>query len=346
MMSLVMIGAGFVLAIVAILILRELRRNPYELPSTAGFVAEDEPGVTKVGVAPVPIRLDPQNDEDTAAKEASLTVYESDSQVGIDEPTGPVELILLSAVGQSDTGRRRRRNEDCYLELPEHGVYVVADGMGGYVGGDVASRLAIDTIAKAFKSNTFVGQPNSVRPRRGNELVWAIEAANAAIFEVAQKNRDYQGMGTTTLGARFLPKKQRVFIGHVGDSRCYRFRGGTLIRLTNDHTLAASGVTGPYAEHLSRALGIKPRVTVDLIVDTPQHDDLYLLCTDGLTKMVPDDGLQRVISAGRDHDSIVKTLVGMANDRGGRDNITVIVVAVKELRLPGAGPSRPNAGTA
>ncbi len=327
-MLLVMITAGLVLAVVAVLIVRELRGvSAMRLATSVGPSHDDDLDITKVGRSP-------GGPVSEVLEEPSLTVYQSDSDIGIDEPTGPVELILESAAGQSDRGLRRRRNEDSYLVLPDHSVYVVADGMGGYAGGDVASRIAIETISSAFTRNEFVGEPNPSRPRRGNELVWTIEAANRAILHAALANQEFHGMGTTLLAARFLRKKQRVFIGHVGDSRCYRLRDGELMRLTNDHTLGASGVKGPYAEHLSRALGIAERLTVDLIIDTPKPGDVFVLCTDGLTKMVPDERLQDVLREGLGCRKTVEVLIDMANQGGGRDNITVILVAVKEPRQP------------
>jgi serine/threonine protein phosphatase PrpC len=340
-MILVMAVAGLVVAVVAVVLVRELRGThelAVKLPPLGRFFAEDDPDVTKVGPAtqraattsPV-TRQNPEPDQDDDSKEAPLTVYESDSEIGIDEPTGPLELILVSAVGHSDIGRRRRRNEDSYVLLPEKGLYVVADGMGGYAGGDVASRLAIETISKAFVAGSFIGEPNPSRPRRGNELVWSIEAANTAILTATQKNPEYKGMGTTVLAARFVQKKQRLFLGHVGDSRCYRLRAKQLTRITSDHTLGASGVTGPYAEHLSRALGIGPTVAVDLVVDTPRHGDVYMLCTDGLTKMVPDAEVAKVLAEGRAPQETVDRLIAMANESGGRDNVTVIIISVQEM---------------
>ena len=349
-MNVVFLGATIVLLVVAILMVRELRAGrtrPIRLPAPGPFAPDDVPDITKVGRAfqraptggqpPTPLEAGVDVEEDLPSTELQepVTAYEGDSAVGINEVTGPVELILVTAAGKTDQGLRRRRNEECYAELPAHALYVVADGMGGYVGGDVASRLAIETMSKVFDSGRFSGEPNPSRPRRGNELVWCIEAANLAIYEVAAANQQYHGMGTTVLAARFSNKKQRVFICHVGDSRCYRFRDGSLKCLTSDHTLAAVGVTGPYAEHLSRVVGIGPKVTVDLIVDAPRHDDFYLLCTDGLSKMVSNDALLRAIAEHREPEDAVRTLIAKANEAGGRDNITVIAIAVKE---PGRSP--------
>src|SRR5262249_14205671 len=143
--------------------------------------------------------------------------------------------------------------------------YVVADGMGGHAGGDVASKMAVEAIGDAFKKSAFVGDPYPNVPRRGGELAMAIQMANKAIFEFARTNQAYQGMGTTVVSTRFSPNKQRLYVGHVGDSRCYRLRGKVLQQITTDHTMGAQGVTGPLASHLNRAVGVAPGVKIDLI---------------------------------------------------------------------------------
>jgi serine/threonine protein phosphatase PrpC len=214
-------------------------------------------------------------------------------------------------------------------------VFVVADGMGGYGGGDVASRIAVETILKAFEKSEFhVSGTGNGAPRKAREFVSAIESANALIFAEANRNSELHGMGTTIIGARFSPQKQRVFIAHVGDSRCYRWRQGELRLLTVDHTLAARGVQGPMADHIRRALGIAPQVKVDLLVDKPVPGDVYVLCSDGLTKMVDDVAVAKVLSSSSsDLDAAVAKLIAAANDAGGRDNTTVILVGVNTPQM-------------
>jgi serine/threonine protein phosphatase PrpC len=343
--TLLILCASAVLAITVLLILRELRlaRQPTKQSLRPIKVYDpDDVDLTKVAASlrkPRSERPPPRTDSlpklQTDEKEAesfssksAMTVYESDSEIGVDDPTGPIDMILVHAVGQSDVGHKRHRNEDSYLVLPKHGLYVVADGMGGYAGGDVASQLAVESIFDSFEQGVFHGAPNEKRPRRGNELVWAIEEANRKVYEAAQATEEYEGMGTTLIAARFSPKKQRVFIGHVGDSRAYRLRQGTLVQLTRDHTLGASGVSGPYAAHLSRALGIKEHVKVDLVVDAPHAGDIFLLCSDGLPKMVTDDQVREILASNDNIEAAVKFLIAKANDAGGRDNTTVVVVRV------------------
>ena len=238
-------------------------------------------------------------------------------------------LILVSAVYQTDQGRIRRRNEDSYLILDDQHVFTVADGMGGHAGGDVASKLAVDVIGGAFTGGAIDGSTYPNVPPRGAELATAIQMANKAIYDHARSNREYAGMGTTIVSARFSPNKQRVYIGHVGDSRCYRLRNGALSQVTTDHTMASEGVVGPLGAHLLRAVGVSPVVTIDLIVMRPQPEDAYLLCTDGLSKMVPHEEIRDVLVTERDPDVAVRRLVDLANERGGRDNITVILVRVQ-----------------
>jgi serine/threonine protein phosphatase PrpC len=253
-----------------------------------------------------------------------------DAEAAEDEPTRAHAVILVAAVGQTDTGQKRKINEDRYLALDDHSLYVVADGMGGHAGGEVASQLAVDVIAKAFKDQEFEGAPYEGVPRRGSELALAIQMANRAIHERAKREPKLLGMGTTIVSARFTPGKERVYIGHVGDSRCYRFRAGQLTQITTDHTMGAIGMTGPIADHLSRAVGIAPAVKVDLVIAKPRHDDVFLLCSDGLSKMVKDDAIRDILAANEDPNEAVKALVQRANEKGGRDNITVIVVVVKD----------------
>ncbi len=344
MTTLLILAASIVLAVTMLMILRELRlaRRPAQSKSIPVRAYDpDDIDITKVAASirkprserpPRPDDLPKlQSDEKEAesfSSKSAITVYESDSEIGVDDPTGPIDMILVHAVGQSDVGHKRHRNEDSYLVLPKHGLYVVADGMGGYAGGDVASQLAVESIFDSFEKGDFHGKPNDKRPRRGNELVWAIEEANRKVHEAAQATEEYEGMGTTLIAARFSPKKQRVFIGHVGDSRAYRLRQGTLVQLTRDHTLGASGVSGPYASHLSRALGIKDHVKVDLVVDAPHAGDIFLLCSDGLPKMVKDEQVKDVLTKSDDVEAAVKQLIEQANAAGGRDNTTVIVVRV------------------
>ncbi len=260
----------------------------------------------------------------------SLMSAEDDAAVADDDPTGPVARILVSAVGGTDQGRKRKHNEDAYVVLPAHSLFAIADGMGGYAAGEVASQMAVDVLKQSFESDQFGGAPISGLPKRGDELVRAIQSANSAILTQARENEHQQGMGTTLVAARFAPNRKRVYIAHVGDSRVYRLRDGQLHQLTTDHTLGAAGVTGPSAAKLSRAVGVFDDVEVDLSIDEPREGDHYVLCSDGLFKMVPDEKICDIIYGAPNIQSAVDELIREANSRGGKDNVSVILVRVDE----------------
>jgi protein phosphatase len=283
----------------------------------------DEPEGSKLASVPPP-----------AAAEKSVVVTQGadvplEMEVD-DDPTGPIALILVTAVGRTDPGRRRKHNEDAYLVMEDKAVFAIADGMGGYAAGEVASQLATEVLGEAFKTNTFTGEPDPTLPRRGDELIRAIQMSNTAILTQAQANEAQSGMGTTIVSCRFSPNKQRVYICHVGDSRAYRFRNEEILQMTTDHTLGAVGITGPAASKLSRAVGIQDTVEVDLRVDSPKPGDYYMLCSDGLSKMVPEDMIRDIVNESPDLDKAVERLVERANERGGRDNVTVILIRVQE----------------
>jgi protein phosphatase len=250
-----------------------------------------------------------------------------------DDPTSSRRLLVICASGRTDTGQRRARNEDAVLLLPDHGIFAVADGMGGHACGDLASQLAVSAIEDFYRSRKEVPPPaegRAERPKRASELVSAIESANVAIREHALQRPDSEGMGSTIVAARFSERKRRAFIGHVGDSRCYRFRDGQLRLMTTDHTLAMQGVRGPLATRVCRALGTDDRVPVDILVDKPEPGDVYMLCSDGLSKMVDDTTVQGILASkgvGGIGDA-VQTLVDEANRSGGADNVSVILIAV------------------
>lgn len=259
--------------------------------------------------------------------------FEADAE--LEEVTSPMIRILLSAAGASDRGLRRKNNEDSLLVLRERSIFAVADGMGGYAGGEMASALAVDVLRDAFERSVFEARAESdiELPRRGRELACAIQMANTAIYAIAENDPQLHNMGTTIVAARFSANKQRVYVAHVGDSRCYRLRGSILRQLTMDHTMSALGMTGPHSKDLFQAVGVKPTMVIDLIVDKPLHDDLYLLCSDGLSKMLSDEEMLDVLLLEPDLDAAVRRLIELANQHGGRDNITLILVKVVE-RIP------------
>jgi protein phosphatase len=307
---------------------------PGDIPLMSGD--DDDDDITIVTLGPLvgagmptlPMSaFDDDEDYPQPGPEAIPIVYDADAAE--DEPTRIEALILMSAAGQTDTGQRRKKNEDSYVILDDQNLFVVADGMGGHAGGEVASKIAVDTIAAAFKAGKFAGERYANVPRRGSELALAVQMANEAIYARAKVEADLEGMGTTVVAARFSPNKQRLYIGHVGDSRCYRLRDGELRQVTTDHTMGASGITGPLADRLERAVGIAPAVKVDVIIARPLPNDLYLLCSDGLSKMVELERIREILLAEKNLDKSASNLIAEANAVGGRDNITVILVQVK-----------------
>jgi protein phosphatase len=227
----------------------------------------------------------------------------------------------------SDPGRRRRRNEDAYVLLPP--LFAVADGMGGAQAGEVASRLAVE----ALKEDDSGGG--------GVERVAAlVQAANRRIWERAGEDASAQGMGTTITVA--LVGEDEVAIGHVGDSRAYRFRDGVVEQLTEDHSLVAelmrSGKLSPEEAEahpqrsvITRALGTDPDVDVDTFSVDARPGDVFLICSDGLTTMVDEDEILKELDRHRgDLDGAAKALVRRANKGGGEDNITVVIFEIVE----------------
>src|ERR1700678_725808 len=225
-------------------------------------------------------------------------------------------LMRAIAAGLSDVGLQREHNEDSFLVLNEYDLYVVADGMGGHRAGDVASRIATETISEFFKStaNDDVTWPfhfDTNLSEEENRLLTGIRVANRQIFERSTRSRECQGMGATVVGAMFSAKKQRIYIGHVGDSRCYRVRHGKIQQMTRDHSLindylvAMPDLSDEQRSELpknviTRALGMQDQVVVDLQHDDPHSGDVYILCSDGLSGMMTDEEIQEIVTSSRD----------------------------------------------
>jgi serine/threonine protein phosphatase PrpC len=313
-----------------------------EIPKIPSLVEDDDLEITVVTASPLSesvIRAMAGQDGTAPAPEPAPpspeasrveVIYEEEAEV--EEITSPFARILVSAQGQSDGGKVRPRNEDSLLVYPDRSLFAVADGMGGYEGGQIASALAVETLKASFETSVFDGRTESsvAVPRRGREMACAIQMANQAILAKSKTDAALAQMGTTIVAARFSPNKQRVYIGHVGDSRCYRLRGKTLRQLTTDHTMKQLGMKGPGSNHLFQAVGIAPKITIDLIVDKPRAGDIYLLCSDGLSKMATDDQIRDMLLLETDIEAAMYSLIELANDQGGKDNVTVILVKVVE----------------
>jgi len=251
--------------------------------------------------------------------------------------------LQLRCAGMTDVGRDRDHNEDdFYLSQGDEALCVVADGMGGHQSGEVASAMAIKSMVQYYRESmdasadetSVNGEEVDVIRRR---LVQAIQAANSAVFEAASENEIYHGMGTTIVSGYFTG--DGVYIAHIGDSRAYRLRDGEFEQQTRDHSLANEyvrmGILSdedleffPYKNVITRACGLSEQVEVACSYQTVEPGDVYLLCTDGLTDMVPNDEVKAILESGEPVDEICQTLVARANENGGEDNVTVVVARV------------------
>jgi PPM family protein phosphatase len=236
-------------------------------------------------------------------------------------------LTVVEQAYKTDTGRQRTANEDSYFARAP--VFAVADGMGGAQAGEVASRIAAGAFEKGVDSD---------EPAEG-QLEEIAQGANRAIHDLAKKDSSRAGMGTTLTAA--LVHDDEVALGHVGDSRAYVLRDGELKRLTKDHSLVEElrrqgRLTEEQAEEhpqrsiITRALGPEPEVNVDTMTYPARDGDVFLLCSDGLTTMVPDDEIRKIMLESKSLRSAVNKLVDAANGRGGRDNITAVAFRVAE----------------
>ncbi len=268
-----------------------------------------------------------EEEEPTMGGGAAVRSLRIESDAARDEPTGCHRFALESG-GRTDIGMKRRANEDAMLLLDAETLYVVADGMGGHAGGAVASRLAVDAMATSFLDESTTPCLLANVPPRGAELVQGFAAANEAIRSAASKSPRLSDMGTTVVALRFCPGKGRAYIGHVGDSRCYRLRDNRLEQMTRDHTLAELGVSGRESNRLSRAVGTSGVVEADLVVVAPREGDVFLLCSDGLTKTLSNAVIRDVLRSQPNPKAAAHELVSLANDDGARDNVTAVVVRI------------------
>jgi len=250
----------------------------------------------------------------------------------------------LDIAGKTDPGKVRERNEDSIALAPEYGLVVVADGMGGHNSGEVASSLATETIMQ-FASK-MLGGARPIVPEGGDpdlsvrarQLRCFIENANTVIFEKSKAFPKNHGMGTTVVA--ILADEKNLTVAHVGDSRLYVLRSGMFERLTEDHSLVMDQVkhgliTEEQAEKsnlqniLTRALGTEEKVQVDVGEHPALPGDAFMLCSDGLTKMVTEDQMKEILSGPETPAEKVETLIRMSNEAGGVDNVTVAIVEVR-----------------
>jgi protein phosphatase len=246
--------------------------------------------------------------------------------------------------GNTHVGMKRAHNEDSLFLLPEHDVYIVADGMGGHASGEVASKMAVETVADFFRDTaeddeiTWPYRMDKARHYEENRLINAIKLANLRIYEASSADPRKKGMGTTLVSVHLV--NGGLYLGHVGDSRIYLIQpSGDIEQLTEDHSLLndyikMKDLTPEEIEHfphknvIVRALGMKETVMVDTVYVEPEVGDTVLLCSDGLTGMITDETLVELTKGKQTQEELEQAcgaLIAAANEAGGTDNITVVL---------------------
>jgi PPM family protein phosphatase len=246
--------------------------------------------------------------------------------------------VHITSAGRTDVGVIRSGNEDSYLMVPDRGIFVVADGMGGHAAGEVASDMAVHYVARELESLRGLTDEQVADRMRG-----AIRTANGAIFQRTLTEHDKRGMGTTVTALTLY--ESRFLIGQVGDSRAYLLRDNKLSQLTKDHSYVQEQVdagyltpeqarTHPYSNVITRCVGANSDVMPDIYVGTVRPRDLFLLASDGLTGMLEDYQLAELLSPERMPEEEVDSLVAEANRHGGLDNITAVIVRIDSVEPP------------
>jgi serine/threonine protein phosphatase PrpC len=252
--------------------------------------------------------------------------------------------MKTQAQALTDLGRKRPHNEDAFLADESLGLYVVCDGMGGHAAGEVAAALCINAVREGVIAGAAdieklrVDPGPRVREAACRVMERAIQRASKEIYQIAQADAQKRGMGTTCVA--LLTAQSKAVIGHVGDSRIYLIRRGQVHRLTEDHTLVAAQIkaglmtkeeaaTSTFRNVITRAVGIQESVQVDTLVIDMMPGDRYLLCSDGLHGYLPDADIPKLMGDGQDLAGACKRFVDIANERGGKDNITVLLVGAE-----------------
>ena len=254
--------------------------------------------------------------------------------------------MRIRTFGISDVGKKRERNEDSFLINDDLGLLVVADGMGGHLGGEFASKLAVSTIEdvlKALESDPEMTLPQGTSLRHGDYstyLRYAIQSASRNIYEKALSDATLHGMGTTTVVTLF--RNNRAYIANVGDSRAYRIRGSEIKQITKDHSLVGEQIrAGIISEEdarahrlkniITRSVGFQEEVESDVDVLILRTGDKFVMCSDGLSNLIKDHEICDIITGNKNLESSCRHLIDIANERGGDDNITVVLAEVNDI---------------
>jgi protein phosphatase len=265
--------------------------------------------------------------------------------------------IATIAVGKTDVGRQRDHNEDDLLVDTKFDLFAVFDGMGGNNAGEVASALGTRSLRNFFQATdqeaASCEESDEDLPESARRLVTGIRKANADIFEISSTHIEHRGMGSTVVSLHLGRDDGLAHIAHVGDSRCYRIRDGAIEQLTRDHSLISDALAwNPNLTQeelarlprniISRALGLRRSVEIDLLSEPLLPGDLFLLCSDGLSGMLNDRQILEVVQLSDDLPEICDNLIALANEAGGNDNITALVIKVEgDLPPPGAAAGIP-----
>jgi len=252
-------------------------------------------------------------------------------------------VVRYTAAAMTDRGRKRASNEDAFGYSVEHGVYLVCDGMGGAAAGEIASSLAVEEVLRLVTERREAQQSEAENPGKlvSQMAEEAVVAANQAIHSRSQRNLRLSGMGTTLVGllAAVSGEDTRVWILNVGDSRCYRLRKGHIHQCTRDHSLVeeqirlgrmtrAEAARSPLRNVITRALGTQSNVKPDVMEAEVEPGDLFLLCSDGLTRELSDEKIEFLLNAEASLEEHCAHLIQAANKAGGHDNITCLLVRV------------------
>lgn len=250
--------------------------------------------------------------------------------------------MRITSAGITNVGMKRQNNEDNYLINDELGVYVVCDGMGGHAGGEYASQIAVTTVEEVLSNirdenlDVDVATDEQITQEK---IKYAVRLAGKRIYERAQADPEYRGMGTTAVILLF--RKGMAYLAHVGDSRGYLIRGGEITQRTEDHSwvneqIKAGLITAETAKHhrfrniITRSLGFQEEVEIDTQVLRAEPGDLYLLCSDGLSNLIEDREMVELLVE-KSFQETARELVDMANSRGGDDNITLVIARVDSV---------------
>jgi len=256
--------------------------------------------------------------------------------------------LLIKSSGITDVGLQREGNEDFFSVQDPFGLYMVADGMGGHLAGEVASRVAVEIINKSFikwseiqaPPDEIFGFPDESLSREGNYILGSIRLANRVIYELASEYEQYNGMGTTIVG--LLVASGRIVAANVGDSRMYLVRDNRIERMSKDHTIVAEHVEmgvmtekeaarSPLRHILTRNLGSSENVDAEIFEIEPSSEDLFILCSDGLTDLATDEEILKIALKESDPQRLPRRLIDLALERGAHDNTTVVTVFLDQV---------------